>query len=255
MMKRIRCNTDYVCMMKDCSMAGKYPVAALIILEKNTGKYGVKLGCHPDFGIAMERTLTEAAQGQDIYRYAGRSIVDFSNNKVSEEWNICNTFKIGNGQFPYQVFGDTPTYPFTEVKDVSNMTNQDIIQNWVKDFLSMEYDILVRDVSYLGFPSVQIIIPGFSEMYNASDSKYISYNTRNGVMELLSEPENINKDNVLNIISTMEHFSNSIIENTINSYYLWYENVNLPCANIDCGCDYFIAMCHYYLKDYSKPVK
>ena len=48
-------------------MGGKYPVAALIILEKNTGKYGIKLGCHPDFGVAMERTFTEAAQKDRIF--------------------------------------------------------------------------------------------------------------------------------------------------------------------------------------------
>ena len=51
---------------------------SLIILEKNTGKYGIKLGCHPDFGVAMERTFYRSGtRTGDIYQYSGRSIIDF----------------------------------------------------------------------------------------------------------------------------------------------------------------------------------
>lgn len=60
----------YYYFIKDCSFGGQYPVAALIVYEKNTGKYGIKLGCHPDFGVAIERTLTEATQGQDLAEYS-----------------------------------------------------------------------------------------------------------------------------------------------------------------------------------------
>lgn len=47
------------------------------MIEKNTGKFGFKLGAHPDYGIAMERCFTEAAQGRDIYEYAQRCLFDF----------------------------------------------------------------------------------------------------------------------------------------------------------------------------------
>ena len=77
---------------------GQYPVAALIVYEKNTGKYGIKLGCHPDFGVAIERTLTEATQGQDLAEYSKRSSVDFTNNHVDEWKNIYNSYKFGMGR-------------------------------------------------------------------------------------------------------------------------------------------------------------
>lgn len=80
----------YYYFIKDCSFGGQYPVAALIVYEKNTGKYGIKLGCHPDFGVAIERTLTEATQGQDLAEYSKRSSVDFTNNHV-DEWKIYIT--------------------------------------------------------------------------------------------------------------------------------------------------------------------
>ena len=55
--------------MKDCSLGGEYPVAGLLMIEKNTGKYGLKLGWHPDCGVDMERTLSEATQGGEITIY------------------------------------------------------------------------------------------------------------------------------------------------------------------------------------------
>lgn len=75
LMERLRKKEEYVCKLLDCSFGGKYPVAGLVIFQKNTGRFGFKLGAHPDYGIAMERCFTEAAQGMDIYKYASRMFV------------------------------------------------------------------------------------------------------------------------------------------------------------------------------------
>ena len=215
MYSKLKENDRYEYILKDCSFGGKYPVAALIILEKNTGKYGIKLGCHPDFGVAMERTFTEAAQGQDIYQYSGRSIIDFYNCGVEEETNMYNTYKVGKGQFPYQVFGTDSDYPFTPVRDVSELDNATLMKQWCAEILEEGYDILIRDVSYLGFPSVHIIIPGLSEMTEAMDINYRTYNTRHYVCGLLMNPEKITHENTKYIIATMEYFMPSILENSI----------------------------------------
>lgn len=49
----LRKNSNYDVIMKDCSLGGKFPVAGLVIIEKNTGTYGIKLGCHPDYGMLL----------------------------------------------------------------------------------------------------------------------------------------------------------------------------------------------------------
>lgn len=77
MIERLRKKDGYVCKLLDCSLGGKYPVAGLVIIQKNTGRFGFKLGAHPDYGIAMERCFTEAAQGMDIYDYAMRMFIRF----------------------------------------------------------------------------------------------------------------------------------------------------------------------------------
>lgn len=255
MLTKLRKNDKFKYIMKDCSMGGKYPVAALIILEKNTGKYGIKLGCHPDYGVAMERTFTEAAQGQDIYQYSGRSVIDFYNCNVEEETNMYNTYKVGKGQFPYQLFGEEPTYPFVPVKDVSNMNNVELMKNWCKEIMDDGYDILIRDVSYLGFPSIHIIIPGLSEMTEAMDIHYRTYNTRHFICGLLMNPESITKENTKYIIATMEYFMPSILENSIETYYPWYNKGDLPLSKSGMGSLYMIAMCHVINENYGDATK
>ena len=118
-MKKIE---GYSVFMKDCSLGGKYPVAALIVINKNTGKYGLKMGCHPDFGVAMERTFTEAAQGNDILEYSERSHLDFFNSNVDNADNIMNSFKIGLAQYPYEIFKKTPDYECVNGHDFSFIT-------------------------------------------------------------------------------------------------------------------------------------
>lgn len=255
MYSKLKKNEKFEYILKDCSFGGKYPVAALIILEKNTGKYGIKLGCHPDFGVAMERTFTEAAQGQDIYQYSGRSIIDFYNCDVEEETNMYNTYKVGKGQFPYQVFGTDTTYPFTPVKDVSELNNVELMKNWCEEILGEGYDILIRDVSYLGFPSVHIIIPGLSEMTEALDIHYRTYNTRHYVCGLLMDPNNITIENTKYVIATMEYFMPSILENSIETYYPWYNKGDLPFAKSGMGSLYMIAMCHVINGNYNEAAK
>ena len=126
----------------------------------------------------MERTLTEAAQGNDILEYVNRSTVDFFNINVTDWINMTNSFKVGLSQYPYQIFSDKLAYKFTKPKDVSKMSNFDICNSLIKSLMKYGYDVLIRDVSTLGFPSCHIIVPGLSELIDASDDKIRASNTR-----------------------------------------------------------------------------
>lgn len=141
--------------MKDCSFGGKYPVAALILVNPDTGMYGVKLGCHPDYGIAMERTITEAAQGEDFIEYAKKSTLDFTNKNVDSAWNIYNSYKFGLSPWPYEILGNKASFDFVPVKDVSGMSNREILKELVDTFLSEGWDVLIRDVWLLLISSME----------------------------------------------------------------------------------------------------
>lgn len=255
MVQKMKNNKKYRYWLKDCSLGGIYPVAALIILEENTGRYGIKLGCHPDYGIAMERAFTEAAQGQDVFMYSQRSQFDLYNKSVFDDMNIYNTYKTGLGQYPYHIFAQKPTYEFKETMSVKGMSNLEIMKLWCKKISENGYDILVRDVSYLGFNSLHIIIPGISEMFEADDRRYRIYNTRFYVCELLKHPQRINKSNAKYIVSVMEYFMPSVLENTIDTYYDWCKKEEIPCEKYGMGVAYLIAMCYVIMEDYKNATK
>lgn len=97
------------------------------------------------------------------------------------------------GQYPYQLFSKNPTYAFTPVEDVSGMDNWEILHRWIGKITNAGYDVMIRDVSYLGFPSFHIIIPGLSEMVYPSDLQFRATNTRYYVSNILRDcPEKIN---------------------------------------------------------------
>lgn len=253
---KIKSLGKYEIYMKDCSFGGKYPVAGLVIIEKNTGKYGIKLGCHPDFGIAMERTFTEVTQGNDIDIYAQRSVLDFSNNLVDNQHNIFNSFKIGLAQYPYEIFAQTPTYEFIEPEDVSMLSNKELLNRWLDSITAEGFEILLRDVSYSGFPSYHIIIPGLSEMVNPNSMMTHAIQTRYYITELLRNPEQITKDNVKYVIGVMEFFMNSALDNTLSSFYSTADiDLNiLPYERYGLGAIYLLAMCNILKEDYKQAL-
>lgn len=246
-------NKDYRVSMKLCSR--KYPVAGLVVTELNTGRFGIKLGCHPDFGIAMERCMTEATQGQDFFDYTDRSTLDFSNENVRSSLNIYNSFKFGMGKYPYQLFRRCPSFEFDEPVDVSRLSNEKQARHMIDSLLAQGWDVLIRDVSYFGFPSYHIIIPGLSEMQKVTDAQFRATNTRYFVANLLNnKPEEIHGRNADYVIGVMNYFLGNAFENTMASYYGIAREEDLPAESINGGCMYMIAMCHLSKCEYEKSV-
>lgn len=251
MYQKARSNTRFNVSLLDCSFGGEYPVAALLVIEKNTGRYGLKLGCHPDMGIAMERTFTEICQGYDIFEYSvSRSWLDFSNNNVDSQQNVMNSYKTGYAQYPFELFSNKPTYEFTEMADVSQLSNAELAKKWISS-IAENHDVLIRNVSYTGFPSFHIIIPGVSELADITDYDLRMQNTRAYVCKLLKEPRLIENDDLKYITATLRVYSRSVLENTLDAYYPKDAVLNLPFSEISADM-YLMAMCYVAQQDFVK---
>lgn len=247
--------TDYIFKLKDCSLGGKYPVVALVGIEKNTGKYGIKFGCHPDLGIAMERTLTEATQGRSIFEHTHCSIFDFNNKNVDSAENIMNVCKVGIGSYPYEFFSNDATFEFTPVEDVSGLNNDEILNKMLKKITDDGYDILIRDVSCLGFPSYHIIIPGMSEIKNANDNMFRIYNTESYCIRVLRDIKNITEEDCLYISTVANHFVNSYLENNVRRFFPNCDDkYEFPRDYGFSGIVYLSCMCYVFRKEYDKAL-
>ena len=241
---------------KDCSFCGKYSVAALVIIKKGTGSYGLKIGCHPNYGIAMERAITESTQGQDIIGFCNRSHLDFNNHNVTNEKNIINSFKAGIAQYPYQIIGKNPSYEFVEMPDMEWADNKNLLQLYVEKIKTAGYTIYIRNESKLGFTSLQVIIPRISEVITPNENIIKAYNTRLYLNKFLKEPQSIKKKECNYFISTIKFFSGLILEDSISSRYAdRYDCSNIPGDNIQSSSEYFALLCYVYLGKYQEAAK
>ncbi len=253
MVDKLKENTEYYFRLVDCSFGGKYPVAGLYILEKNTGKFGFKLGAHPDYGIAMERCFTEAAQGKDIYEYAENCIFDFYDGEGTEDRNIAEYIFTHFTAAPYQVIGNKPDYEFTEMPEVSDLDNKTILKNMVNAILKEGKDILIRDVSVLGFPSFSIAVPGMSE--ETFDSKATHFNLFVTMQALLKDFQNINVSNIKEVIQIMEVIVKKIGYEKLSILLSLKDMSILPCEQMGMGAKYFLAILYIMDEEYEKASK
>lgn len=50
----------------DGSLGGQYPVICVVLFNPANGTCFASFGAHPDFGVALERTVTELLQGRGL---------------------------------------------------------------------------------------------------------------------------------------------------------------------------------------------
>ena len=252
MVEKLKENEEYYFKLVDCSFGGKYPVAGLYIIEKNTGRFGFKMGAHPDYGIAMERCFTEAAQGRDIYEYAKTCLFDFYGEDAKNR-NLTEFIFADLSLVPYEVIGEKPDYEFKEKPDVSNLDNKTILRNLVNSILDDGNDILIRNLSTLGFPTFSIAIPGMSEISFDPNATY--FNIFVTMQSLMKNIQNINSNNIKDVIKMMEVIVNEIGYEKISILISLKDIGMLPCEKIGSGAKYFLAILYIMNEQYNKAAK
>lgn len=253
MVKRLKENKDYYFKLVDCSFGGKYPVAGLYIIEKNTGKFGFKMGAHPDYGIAMERCFTEAAQGRDIYEYAETCLFDFYGGEDSKNRNLTEFIFADLSLVPYQVIGEKADYEFTPMPDVSNLDNKTILKNTVNRILNDGKDILIRNLSTLGFPTFSIAIPSMSEVSFDPNATY--FNIFVTMQKLMQNIESINLSNIKEVIKMMETIVDDIGYEKLSILISLIDRSVLPCEEMGMGAKYLLAILYLMDGQYRKASK
>ncbi len=205
----------YKVLVKDGSLGKGYPVVVLIIIDKERQSYGVRLGAHPEFEIALERTLSEAFQGKNIEVFTSLSLLRFDNAGIQFSDNITNITKVGLGQYPIELFGETAGYEFAPFADVTGKSNYEILKDLLELITSQGYDVLIKDASYLGFPSYHVISPGFSEIHEVALAKVREACTILIVRKALRNLYNSSDDELKAVISYLKYKQNAINENTL----------------------------------------
>lgn len=150
--------------IKDYSLGEGFPVLGLMVYSPDKTKYIMHLGADLSAEIALERCFTEIFQG-----YTAETVKFENDINDCEKLNLFNEFKRslmhGCGRLPLNYFTAQPSYDYQRhtTIPVGNNFREDLnnICHWL---MNKGYDIYIRDNSFLGFPTLQIVVPGMSEI-------------------------------------------------------------------------------------------
>lgn len=163
MIERIIQEGNYRIIVKDCSLGEGLPVVGLIFVDLDTHAYYVKFGAHPVFEIALERCLTELMQGRNLKDKSWMLKFAYSDKSYDSFLNMMSIFNTGKGLYPVEFFGDSFSYSFNEPEDFRSLNNTEMLTTLIRILKERNSEIYIRDVSFLGFPSFQIIVSDMSE--------------------------------------------------------------------------------------------
>lgn len=166
--------------VKDYSLGEGFPVIGLLLFNSDKTKYILHLGADLDPRIALERCYTEIFQG-----YTAETMTFENDVNACERLDVFNEFKrslmYGRGRQHKEFFTSPPSYSYSGHTTIPIGRNfQEDLHNICQWIMRKGYDIYIRDNSFLGFPTLHIVIPGLSEI----DHTFCNLNRRVYHMQL-----------------------------------------------------------------------
>lgn len=158
----------------DASLGGNYPVICVILLNPNNGSCFASFGAHPNFEVALERTVTELLQGRSLKDLDVFMPPSFEDNDVSDHANLETHFIDSSGLISWDLFKEGSDYKFVDW-DFSGTTEEELTR-LLSIFAKRKQEVYIMDYEHLGVYSCRIIVPSMSDIYPADDLIYANNN-------------------------------------------------------------------------------
>ena len=158
-------------LVKDASLGGQFPVMCVTLMNPRTGGVFASFGAHPNFEVALERSLTELLQGRSFEGLNDLPKPTFSTNAVTEPNNFVEHFIDSSGVVSWRFFSSNSDYDFVEWDFTSQGANSNADEaeklfNILKD---MDKEVYMAVYKHLGATACRILVPGYSEVYLVED--------------------------------------------------------------------------------------
>src|SRR5699024_4315021 len=131
-------------------------------------------GAHPNFAVALERTVTELLQGRSLKDLDVFSPPSFNNEDVADHANLETHFIDSSGLISWDLFKQQSDYEFVHW-DFSGTTAEEY-ENLMALFRRENKEVYIMDYQHLGVYACRIIVPGMSDIYPADDLIYANNN-------------------------------------------------------------------------------
>ena len=151
----------------DASLGGKYPVICVVLFNPENGTCFASFGAHPDFGVALERTVTELLQGRELKDLDVFTPPTFDDEEVAEHANLETHFIDSSGLISWDMFKDDADYPFVDWR--FDGSTEEEFATLMAIFKAEEKEVYIADYQHLDVYACRIIVPGMSDIYPAED--------------------------------------------------------------------------------------
>ena len=158
-------------LVKDASLGGQFPVINVTLMNPRTGGVFASFGAHPNFEVALERTLTELLQGRSFEGLNDIARPTFSSHAVTEPNNSVEHFIDSSGVVSWRFFSakadyDFVEWDFTDGGKNSNAQEAELLFGLLED---MGKEVYMAVFEHLGATACRILVPDYSEVYPVDD--------------------------------------------------------------------------------------
>ncbi|BET96367.1 30S ribosomal protein S12 methylthiotransferase accessory factor YcaO [Xenorhabdus taiwanensis] len=158
----------------DASLGGQFPVICVVLFNPNNGTCFASFGAHPDFGVALERTVTELLQGRSLKDLDVFTPPSFDDEEVSEHTNLETHFIDSSGAISWDLFKQDADYEFVDWN--FSGTTEEEFTTLMGIFNKLDAEVYIADYEHLGVYACRILVPGMSDIYPVEDL-HIANNT------------------------------------------------------------------------------
>ncbi|MFT8210260.1 MAG: 30S ribosomal protein S12 methylthiotransferase accessory factor YcaO [Symbiopectobacterium sp.] len=151
----------------DASLGGNYPVICVVLFNPSNGTCFASFGAHPDFGVALERTVTELLQGRGLKDLDVFTPPSFDNDDVADHANLETHFIDSSGLISWDLFKTDADYPFVDWS-FKGSTEQEFA-TLMAIFHKENKEVYIADYEHLSVYACRIIVPRMSDIYPADD--------------------------------------------------------------------------------------
>ncbi|MFS3860357.1 ribosomal protein S12 methylthiotransferase accessory factor YcaO [Proteus mirabilis] len=151
----------------DASLGGQFPVICVVLFNPQNGTCFASFGAHPDFGVALERTVTELLQGRSLKDLDVFNPPSFDDEEVGDQTNLETHFIDSSGLISWDLFKKDADYPFVDW-DFSGSTEEEF-HTLMSLCQQCDAEVYIMDYDHLGVYACRILVPGLSDIYPAED--------------------------------------------------------------------------------------
>mgnify|MGYP003616576557 FL=1 len=175
-------------------------------MNPRTGGVFASFGAHPNFEVALERSLTELLQGRSFEGLNDLPKPTFSSNAVTEPNNFVEHFIDSSGVVSWRFFSSNSDYDFVEWDftsegENSNADEAEKLFNILKD---MDKEVYMAVYKHLGATASRILVPGYSEVYLVEDLVWDTTNKALGFREDILNIHRLDDDALEALLERLE---------------------------------------------------